>query len=606
MRPVRRFPWAGVFLLLLLAAFLLLNTGWLHMHADEELSYESTPDDVIASIQYQIDLKDNQSPGWFVLFRLWRTATGDSELAGRVLGILTALLALAIVFRISRAGFGRGPAAPLALLVVLGNGLFFNYALDIRPYPLVMLTTAFSMWMLQRWLARPTMPRALWYGLSIAAMLYVHYLLLFVVAAQALFFVLALRFRLRALGQLAAALALGLLLFVPWFPVMLSHIQHLRAVEAASGTARGMAGIGVSTNVTSLENILALKSAATNGLTVIYSAVLLAGAFFLRRRRTYWLALLWAVLIPALYLLVNLFAGVYAPRYVSHLTLGLALAVGAALALLPRWRRVPLPWVAAGALAAANLALFPGQIQPRIPYRDLFGALSAAAQPDDLIFFSGTDPNENLLRWQRGLYLPPDLPVTAAPPGEWPRRVWFVTADLFDEQVQAAFRALEASHPAQQSWGECTRRWCFIVQLMEAPPLSEPAVFSGAEGSLPFRGLTVDSVSPDAVNARLWWQVPAGASPLPLDYSIGLQLLDSAGQLIAQSDGPVNHYGESVVPTSQLEPGRIYMDKRTLQLPAALPPGDYQLAVVVYQPWDGVRLLLPDGRDAWTETVAFP
>ena len=37
-----------------------------------------------------------------------------------------------------------------------------------------------------------------------------------------------------------------------------------------------------------------------------------------------------------------------------------------------------------------------------------------------------------------------------------------------------------------------------------------------------------------------------------------------------------------------------------------LPPGDYQLAVVVYQPWDSARLLLPDGRDAWTATVTIP
>ncbi|MBL8147564.1 MAG: glycosyltransferase family 39 protein [Anaerolineae bacterium] len=602
MPVVRRFPWAGVFLLLL-AAFLFLNVGWLHMHADEELSYESTPGDVIASIQYQIDLKDNQAPGWFVLFRLWRTAAGDSEFAGRVLGILTALLSLAIVFHIARSGFGRGPAAPLALLVLLGNGLFFNYALDIRPYPLVMLTTAFSMWMLQRWLARPSMRCALCYGLSIAAMLYVHYLLLFVVAAQVFFFVLAVRFRPRALSQLAAALALGLLLFLPWFPVMLAHIQHLRTIEAASGTARGVAGIGVSTNVTSPENILALMSAATNGLTAIYAVILLAGAFFLHRRRTYWLALLWALLVPALYLLVNLFAGVYAPRYVSHLTIGLALAVGAVLALLPRWKRLPLPWLAAGALAAANLALFPGQIQPRIPYRDLFGALSAAAQPDDLIFFSRTDPNENLLRWQRGLYLPPGLSVVDSPPGEWPRRVWFVTGNLLDERVQADFHALEASHPAQQSYGECSLRWCFIVQLMEAPPLDEPLPFTGADGALPFRGLTVDAVSADAFEARLWWQVPAGSTSPPLDYSIGFQLLDSAGQLIAQSDGPINHYGATIVQTSQMEPGRIYMDERTLPLPAGLPPGDYQLAVVVYQPWDGARLLLPDGRDAWTQPV---
>ena len=118
MRPVRRFPWAGVFLLLLMAAFLFLNMGWLNMHADEELSYESTPDDVIASIQYQIDLKDNQAPGWFVLFRLWRTATGDSELAGRVLGILTAQLLARYVSRLAPVGVAGATAMDTCLPVI--------------------------------------------------------------------------------------------------------------------------------------------------------------------------------------------------------------------------------------------------------------------------------------------------------------------------------------------------------------------------------------------------------------------------------------------------------------------------------------------------------
>ena len=601
----RRFPWSGVFLLLLTAGFLMLNIGWLQMHPDEELSYESTPADVVSSIQYQIDLKDNQSPGWFVLFRLWRTAVGDAEATSRVMGILTVMLALAIVYRIGRDGFSTSAAAPLALLVLIGNGLFFNYALDIRPYPLVMLTTAFSMWMMLRWVRRRRRRCALLYGLSVAAMLYVHYLLIFVIVAQCLYFLAAVRLNRRALVQLAGALALGALLFLPWLPVMVSHINHLRTIEAASGTGRGVAGIGVSTNETTIENIGALISAATNGLTLIYLLIVLAGAFLLYRKRAWWLAVVWAVVTPAVYLIVNLMAGVYAPRYVAHLTLGLALALGASLALLPRWKRLPIPWLAAGALALANLALFPAQIPQRIPYRDLFGQLAAAARPGDLLFFSGTDPNENLLRWQRSAYLPGDLPVTVTPPDEWPQRVWFVTGDLFHEQVQAEFRALEATHPAQQAFGDCTRSWCFVAQLMEAPPLDEAVVFRGADGGVPFRGLTVDAVTNDAISARLWWQVPEGASPPPLDYSIGFQLLDSAGQLIAQSDGPINHYGETIVQTSQMEPGRIYMDERSLALPAGLPPGEYQLAVVVYQPWDGQRLRLPDSREGWTVSVTI-
>jgi hypothetical protein len=86
--------------------------------------------------------------------------------------------------------------------------------------------------------------------------------------------------------------------------------------------------------------------------------------------------------------------------------------------------------------------------------------------------------------------------------------------------------------------------------------------------------------------------------PPALDYSIGLYLLDVSDNLLAQVDGPIHdRYLDSAVQTSQLEPGRIYIDRRTLALPPTLPAGEYRLALVAYQTWDNVRLRLPDGGD---------
>ncbi|MCC6615834.1 MAG: hypothetical protein IT320_20355 [Anaerolineae bacterium] len=83
----------------------------------------------------------------------------------------------------------------------------------------------------------------------------------------------------------------------------------------------------------------------------------------------------------------------------------------------------------------------------------------------------------------------------------------------------------------------------------------------------------------------------------PLDCAIGLYLLDGSGALVAQADGPINHYDHAIVPTSQMQPGQIYIDYRALDLSEDLPPGDYTLMLAVYQPWDGVRLTLPGGAD---------
>jgi hypothetical protein len=126
---------------------------------------------------------------------------------------------------------------------------------------------------------------------------------------------------------------------------------------------------------------------------------------------------------------------------------------------------------------------------------------------------------------------------------------------------------------------------------MEAPPLDEATLFGE---DMAFWGADVDSVTRDAISTRLWWRV---AQPPELDYSMSLQLLDSSGALVAQFDGPIHNYGQAIIQTSQLAPGQIYVDHRSIPLPPDLSPGEYRLAVVVYQPWDGARLTLADGSD---------
>ena len=64
--------------------------------------------------------------------------------------------------------------------------------------------------------------------------------------------------------------------------------------------------------------------------------------------------------------------------------------------------------------------------------------------------------------------------------------------------------------------------------------------------------------------------------------------------------GRLTTIGAEVVNTSQFEPGRIYIDFRTLTLPASLAPGNYVLELVVYDWQTNVQLLLPDGSTSLT------
>jgi hypothetical protein len=128
---------------------------------------------------------------------------------------------------------------------------------------------------------------------------------------------------------------------------------------------------------------------------------------------------------------------------------------------------------------------------------------------------------------------------------------------------------------------------------MDAPPLQEPVWFGE---QMPFWGAQYGYQEDwNLVDVRIWWWAQ---QPPAADYSIGVYLLDSAGQLVAQSDGAINdlYYGE--IQTSRMESKRIYLDERFLNLPPDVQAGTYQLYLAVYQWWDGTRLLLEDGSDA--------
>lgn len=598
--------WLPAVVLWIAAAFLIINSWLLQMHPDEELSYRSTNGELAYTLNFQMSMQDNQAPLWFVTFWAWRTLVGDGEFTSRVLGVLTVLPALAITYRLGRRWFRSQWAGLAAPLLLVGNGLFFNYALDIRPYPMVMLCAALCMWTFTRWLDRRTPRRAVFYGVSIALLLYVHYLLVFLVAAQAIYFVVSQR--LRDVGQGALAGAIGIGLWLPWLPTFINQVVGLRNIELESGTGRGVAGIGVSTQATTLPTIQTILELATNNLVWLYGGVLLLGAALLWRNRRFWLALVWAVGAPAIYLLANLVAAVYAPRFVSHLTLGLALALAGtltALARLPhRFGRI-LAGALAVVLIGANLLTFPATIPVRVPYRDLYGQLSALGQPGDVLLQLPPNPvYDGYLVWQQAHYLSRELQpgiTEDAAKAQAARRVWFLTVDWFNPQVRATFSVLEPTHPVQTVLGQCDRAWCYLAQLMEAPPLATPERFGVA---MDFWGADVDSVTDAAITTRLWWRVEMAPDA---DYSISLRLVDAAGALAAQHDGPINHYGAEIVQTSQLQPGRIYIDWRTLNRPPDLPSGTYRLELVIYQSWDGARLTLPDGADALTlDTLTIP
>ncbi len=90
----------------------------------------------------------------------------------------------------------------------------------------------------------------------------------------------------------------------------------------------------------------------------------------------------------------------------------------------------------------------------------------------------------------------------------------------------------------------------------------------------------------DILPVSLLWETRA---PVPQDYTVALFIMTSDGKLIAQRDSyPVNAFD----PTQDWRPRSLHRDNHGVQLPAHLPPGEYELWAAVYW-WQAPEQRLP-------------
>lgn len=597
---LRRYWILGLLAVFLIAGFYVHNIQTTYMISDEYLVYRFTRGSLPETIDYLAN-RDVHPPLWFSFFWLWRRIAGESDFAGRMQAILFSMMTLTVVYQLGKRWLGAPRYGLFALIMLAVSALFFRYSLEIRPYALALLLTSLSMLFFQRWLRMQTWRAAIPYAVTIAVMLYVHYFLLIFILTQVIYF-LARRPSRHLLKQGAGVALLAFLLWLPWFPSSLTQFGHIRSVELASGDARGVAGSSVTTQPTSIESIVVLVQLATNGQSLLYGLVLLVGLIYSWRKANYRLALAWALGVPLIAFTLNTVVAVYSPRYIVNFVIGLALVIAASLAILPS----RLKWVAVAVFAGISLWAMPSQLpQDIIPYQMLFRELSAQAQPGDKVLLDHANYYEDeVMRWQVLHILPEPLRIDTTDQIDEvlpARRIWHVTGDWLNPDVRATFSRIEQTHPRQTGFGQCDSRWCYLIQLMEAPPNKSPQLF-GAD--MAFWGVDVDTVSREAIQTRLWWKVERAPT---VDYSIALHLLDTNGTLVAQVDGPIQHYGQEVVNTSKLEPGKIYIDFRTLILPPGLLAGQYQLDMIVYDWQTNERLTLADGSDQLhLDTITIP
>lgn len=157
---------------------------------------------------------DGHPPLWYWNVRLWFDVFGVGLIQLRAQSIVFMVAACAIWFHFVRTRFTR-PIAVLALVLIITNPMVLHYAIDGRMYACSLLLVASTFVLVTsswRWRWYVYWPIAV-------AMLYVHYFLSFVVAAE--FFYLL--FAARKSQQLKVWWLLGyggsiVAAFVPWLP----------------------------------------------------------------------------------------------------------------------------------------------------------------------------------------------------------------------------------------------------------------------------------------------------------------------------------------------------------------------------------------------------
>ena len=586
-----------------------------------------SPAQIVANVEL------GHTPFYFLLLHGWMLLAGQSEQAIRYLSLLAGVLTVPAAYMIGKRLFGRAVALATATLVAT-SPLAIWYSQETRMYSVVMLVASLSTYFMIRGLEGES---RFWFAYAAAAAIlpYVHLYGLMVVLAQALFAAGCLGLgtlrgepRRRLIHWLMAQTAAGLL-FLPWglwranaFEGYVSAAasslslgsmfwQTVIAFTSYESIARPGADLTIPSNYDDYRLALLLGggSLAVIALGLLSSRGQRAGSASLgpHVRPVLLLAVLLALPFASVYL-TSLGRRAYASKYL----IGIAPFFYLLLAYAWDSLRQRLPWSAAPAAALVigtfALSLSNYYNQPRFwreDYRAVAAYAAAHAHPQE-VFVCDAGYSGIALDY----YRPGQEPCQAVPATYPPDRaaiegqlqalaqryrfLWLVLwQDYYADPDKVvlnwlnahAYRVEDRSYP-----GGLRLKGYYL----SAPVVGEAEVPNRLGTTLGGKVKLVgyEYTPPQAGTegrVKLFWQA---LTPL-LDYRVFLHVIDQAGNMWAQHDGPP---AAGAYPTTLWPPGRIIVDEHPLNLPALIPPVSYRLEVGMYES-GSMRRLGKEGDD---------
>ncbi len=406
-----------------------------------------------------------------------------------------------------------------------------------------------------------------------AALLYTHYFGVWMAVVLGLHGLITLKWRDKLL--LIAALALGFVLFLPWLPSLLYQLEH-------GGSGLGYATRGADYAIRSyIDRVVNGSYLLGLGLALLGTAA----AWRSPNRRAGLLLLLWLTVPMALSLLLN-------ARFVWFIERNMIFTLAGAYV----WFGAGLAWVSRHAfgrwIAPAAAALFVGLGVVNYPvfwpfvtadWRSLSGAMAAEARRDDTIVLRG-EPYSLDYYLTRNFGTPPRITRY----NDWitqpavPDRLWLVDGEWSVRDEAIAALPPDAVQTRKIVLGT------LVAELYQRAPGAASVTFDdqitlGVHDLPPI----ITAAPGDTLNLDLWWR--AVRQP-DADYSVGLYLTAADDRVLAQHDGG---FDRGRVPALLLPQDRWTPDARALALPPDIPPGEYTLAITVYN-WQNGERLAPD------------
>ena len=238
----------------------------------------------------------------------------------------------------------------------------------------------------------------------------------------------------------------------------------------------------------------------------------------------------------------------------------------------------------------------------RDDYRQIAADVATLARPGDGVVLNA--PNQ----WEVFTYYYPDQDVHPAPYHPGPDKVESFLAPLIEryrrlfvlywgdaesdpQRLIETWLAAHAYKVGDRWYGRVRLATYGVAPLPETPAVTLDARFGER---IHLRGYTLagDVFGPgDVLPVTMFWEAQA---PVAERYKVTVQLLDGAGQLVAQHD---TEPGDGLIPTTTWDPDQILVDRYGVPLPGELPPGRYTLIVGLYHVATGERLLTATGGD---------